>query len=91
MAVLGVAGLGAAVRTWRKVRDPRHDVCADRQTWHAMTHFVAGWLLAGVLEWLRVPVWLIVVVLVVGLTTVPGVQLVLDEAERKRRRGWHAR
>lgn len=76
--------------TWRKVRDPRHDVCADRQTWHALAHFVAGWLVAGLLDWLGVPVWLALVVLVVAVLGVPGIQLGFDEAERRRRRG-HAR
>lgn len=72
--------------TRRRTRDPRHHVCVDRQTYHAMALYLTGWAVAGLLDWVRCPLWLAVVVLVVTLLAIPALELAWDAEQRRRDR-----
>lgn len=66
----------------RRVRDPHHHTCVDRQTYHAMGMFVFGFALAVVLDWLGCPGWLTVVVVVVVLLSTAALHLTHAQHER---------
>lgn len=68
----------------RHPRDPKHHVCVDRQTYHAMGSFLVGVVLLGGMLWLGVPGWLTTAVLAVALLMIPALHLLADGEERRK-------
>lgn len=70
--------MGAAVR-----RDPKHHTCVDRQAYHAMGAYGAGWATPLVLSWMGAPVWLWLTALISAMVVIPVLMLRLDGRERR--------